>query len=84
MEVGWGEEILRHSHILLALTSAKEMDEEPLSKQHLPTAQHATPTTICGPHGALQLLKFPTIGQPDAGGEVLLEALHILCKAKLS
>lgn len=70
------------SATLLILTFTKEMNNKALSQQHLPTPEHAAPATISGPHSTIQLLKVPTVGQPDAGGKVFLETLHILCKTK--
>lgn len=48
-------------------TSGHQVNQEPLCQQHLPTAQHAAPTTVCCPGGALQLRELSPIGQPDPG-----------------
>lgn len=54
------------------------MDQEPLSQQHLSTAQHAAPATVCSPGGALQLRELPPVGQPDPGHKSQTKPLHLI------
>lgn len=54
------------------------MDQETLCQQHLPTAQHAAPATVCGPGGALQLRELPPVGQPNPGHESQTEPVHLV------
>lgn len=54
------------------------MDQKPLSQQHLPTAQHTAPATVCGPGGALQLRELPPVGQPNPGHKSQTKPLHLV------
>lgn len=59
-------------------TSWHQMHQESLCQQHLATAQHAAPATVCGPGGALQLRELPPVREPDPGHKSETKPLHLI------
>lgn len=59
-------------------TSGHQMDEETLRQQHLPTAQHTTPATVCSPGGALQLWELFPVSQPNPWHEGQTKPLYFV------
>lgn len=54
------------------------MNQESLCQQHLPTAQHTAPATVCGPGGALQLRELSPVGQPNPRHKSQTKPLHLV------